>query len=69
MTPEEFRRYAHAVVDWIADYRAGIEARPVMSAAEPGDIRAQLPSSPPVAPEPFGNILADLEQIIVPGLT
>ena len=33
MTPEQFRQQGHALIDWIADWRAGLEARPVMSSA------------------------------------
>ena len=43
MDPEEFRRFGHQVVDWIADYRARAAALPVMSRVEPGQVRAQLP--------------------------
>jgi aromatic-L-amino-acid/L-tryptophan decarboxylase len=68
MTPEEFRRFGHTVVDWIADYRAGIEQRAVMSGTQPGQIRAQLPAAPPVEPEPFDEVLADVERILLPGL-
>ena len=53
MTPEEFRKYGHAVVDWIADYRARVDERPVMATVEPGLIRATLPAVPPLDPEPF----------------
>jgi len=45
--PEEFRRFGHQVVDWIADYRARAAQHPVMSRVEPGSVRAQLPSTPP----------------------
>jgi len=68
MTPEEFRRYGHAIVDRIADYRATIEARPVASPAEPGAIRAQLPAAPPDQPESFDRVLADVERLVVPNL-
>jgi aromatic-L-amino-acid/L-tryptophan decarboxylase len=68
MTPEEFRRFGHQIVDRIADYRATIEARPVASPAEPGAIRAQLPRSPPVEPESFDAVLADVERLVVPNL-
>ena len=44
MTPEEFRRHGHAVVDWIADYQARIESFPVLSQVKPGEIRASLPA-------------------------
>ena len=69
MTPEEFRNRGHAVVDWIADYYQKIEAFPVLSKVEPGDIRAQLPQEAPAHPEPFEQILADVEKLIVPGIT
>jgi aromatic-L-amino-acid/L-tryptophan decarboxylase len=69
MTPEEFRAYGHQLIDFIADYRTGIAERPVMAASKPGDIRAQLPKAPPVSPEPFADVLADLESIVLPGLS
>src|SRR5882724_5850215 len=69
MTPDDFRRHGHAVVDWIADYYARIESFPVLSRAEPGQIRASLPADPPVKGEPFPAILADIEKLILPGIT
>jgi aromatic-L-amino-acid/L-tryptophan decarboxylase len=69
MTPDEFRRYGHAVVDLIADYRAQVRDRPVRSAAQPGDIKAQLPAEPPQAGESFDDILADMHRVVLPGLT
>ena len=69
MSPEDFRRIGHEIVDWIADYRARVGERPVMSRAEPGSIRAQLPPAPPQEPEPFVAILEDVNTRIVPGLS
>jgi aromatic-L-amino-acid/L-tryptophan decarboxylase len=69
MTPDEFREHGHAVVDWIADYYARIESYPVLSQAEPGQIRASLPVDPPVTGESFPAILADIEKLILPGVT
>ena len=69
MDSEEFRRHGHALVDWIATYLDGVERLPVSGAVEPGEVRAQLPASPPAAAEPFEAVLADLERVIVPGLT
>ncbi len=69
MTPEEFRRHGHAVVDWIADYYGRIESYPVLSRAQPGQIRASLPADPPAQGEPFPAILADIEKLILPGIT
>jgi aromatic-L-amino-acid decarboxylase len=69
MSPEEFRRLGHRVVDWVADYRARVAKLPVMSRSEPGSIRTQLPVAPPETPEPFEAVLADLDRILVPGLS
>jgi aromatic-L-amino-acid/L-tryptophan decarboxylase len=69
MTPEEFRRYGHAVVDWIADYQSRIESFPVLSQAKPGEIRASLPVNPPAQGEAFEAVLKDVEQFILPGVT
>src|SRR6266851_5333296 len=69
MTPEEFRRRGHQLIDWIADYRQNVSRLPVMSRAEPGGVRAQLPGKPPQDPEPFEAVFRDLERIIMPGLS
>lgn len=69
MTPEEFRQAGHQLIDWVADYRAGIAARPVMAQVEPGAIKRALPATPPQEPAPFDQILQDVEQILVPGLS
>lgn len=69
MTPEEFRAAGHQLIDWIADYRAKAETLPVMARTEPGEIKKQLPREPPRSPESFDAIVADLDAIIVPGLS
>lgn len=69
MTPEEFRARAHQIVDWIADYRASVESRPVMAQTAPGDIKAQLPAAPPEHGEGFDAIVQDLDRIVMPGLS
>jgi aromatic-L-amino-acid decarboxylase len=69
MDHEEFRRQGHLVVDWIADYRARVADLPVMSPVEPGAVRAQLPPAPPEQPEAFAAVLADLDRIVLPGLS
>jgi aromatic-L-amino-acid decarboxylase len=69
MTPEEFRRHGHALIDWLADHHARRDDLPVQAITQPGEIRAQLPASPPDAPEPFGDVIADLDRLIVPGLS
>ncbi|MCC6438071.1 MAG: DegT/DnrJ/EryC1/StrS family aminotransferase [Acidimicrobiales bacterium] len=69
MTPEEFRQAGHALIDWIADYRTRIPELPVGAQVQPGEVRAALGVDPPVGVEPFDALLADLDRIIVPGVT
>src|SRR5947209_2385077 len=69
MPAEDFRRYGHEIVDWIADYFERIEELPVLAQIEPCDLRAQLPTSPPEKGEPMQAILADVDRLIVPALT
>jgi aromatic-L-amino-acid decarboxylase len=69
MSPEEFRRQGHAMVDWIADYYSRIESYPVLSRAKPGDVRSQLPPAAPQHGESFDRIFADVDKIILPGIT
>jgi aromatic-L-amino-acid decarboxylase len=69
MTPDEFRRRGHELIERIAAYREGLSARPVRSAAAPGALRARLPASPPTAPEPFEAIWRDVDELILPGLS
>lgn len=69
MTPAEFRTFGHQLVDLIADYRETVAARPVRAATNPGDTRALIPAAPPLEPEPFERVLADVERVILPALT
>lgn len=69
MTPDEFRKAGYRIIDWIADYRAGIESRPVMAKTAPGEVKAMLPPSPPQQSESFDAILRDLDRIVLPGIT
>ena len=66
--PEEFRRQLHALADWIADFREGIEKLRVAPNDKPGAIIARLPSQPPEQAEPFDKILGDVDRLIVPGM-
>jgi aromatic-L-amino-acid decarboxylase len=69
MSNEDFRRYGHAMVDWIAEYYQNIENYPVLSQVEPGEIRASLPAEAPQEGEPFEAILQDITRVILPGIT
>ena len=69
MKAEDFRRFGHELIDWIADYFENIDQRPVMPAMEPGDLKAQLPTAPPSHGEPMEQIIADVDRLIAPALT
>ncbi len=69
MSPEEFRQWGHRAIDWIAEYMEKPEAYPVLSAVEPGSVRAQLPKVPPESGEGMEAIFADIERVILPGIT
>ena len=69
MSTDEFRRYGHQLVDWIADYRSRVEDLPVLSQSKPGELRDALPERAPDKGESFDDILADIDRLIVPGIT
>jgi aromatic-L-amino-acid decarboxylase len=69
MTPDEFRRWGYALVDWIAGYHERVDSFPVLSQVQPGEVYGALPASPPVQGESFDAILADVERVILPGVT
>ncbi len=69
MENKEFRKYAHELADWMADYLENIQDLPVKSQVKPGEIFNQLPSDPPVKSEKMENIINDFNQIILPGIT
>jgi aromatic-L-amino-acid decarboxylase len=69
MSPDEFRRHGHALVDWVADHMARLPELPVQPSVEPGEIRARLPAAAPEDPEPFEALLRDLDAVVVPGIT
>jgi len=73
VTPEEFRTAGHQLVDWIAGYVTGLADEPhrfpVRSPLAPGSVRALVPEHPPSDPEPWPTVLADLNRVVVPGLT
>jgi len=69
MSKEDFRRFGHELVDWVAEYLEHVEDLPVLAQIEPGDLKAQLPIAPPEQGEPMEQIIADVDRLIVPALT
>lgn len=65
----DLRRDGAAALEWAARYLEGVGERPVLAQVKPGETRARLPQHPPDAPEPFADVLRDLDQILLPGMT
>ena len=64
-----FREDGAAALEWAARYLEHVGEFPVLAQVEPGDVRKQLPASPPEQGEPFANVLRDLDEIILPATT
>lgn len=69
LSPDEFRRYGHEVVDWLADYLSGQREYPVLPNRQPGDLMDALPAHGPAEGEGMDAILKDFREQIVPALT
>lgn len=69
MDAEEFRRYGHEVVDWIADYLGNVRDYPVLPNVKPGDLTAQLPAAGPEQGEAMDRLLDDFRTQIIPAIT
>jgi aromatic-L-amino-acid decarboxylase len=69
MSKEEFRRFGHELIDWVAEYLEYVEDLPVLAQIAPGDLKAQLPAIPPEKGEAMEKIIADVDRLIVPALT
>ena len=69
MMHSEFRKHAHEIVDWIADYLENIEKYPVKSQVKPKEIYDQLPDKAPIKGESMQQIMEDFQNIILPGIT
>lgn len=69
MNADDFRNWAHRAADWGADYRERVREYPVRARTQPGEIAAHIPAAPPESAESMEAIFADLDAIVVPGLT
>ena len=65
----DFREDGHAAIEWAARYLERVGDLPVLAQVQPGELSAKLPLSAPEQPEPFANVLRDLDELIVPALT
>jgi aromatic-L-amino-acid decarboxylase len=69
VTPDEFRASGYELIDLIADYLEGVGDLPILPGVEPGDVRAMLPEHPPGEPESWDAVVADIERVVLPGIT
>lgn len=69
MEIDEFRKEAHRLVDWMADYLRDIRTYPVKSQLKPGEVIGQLPQKAPKKGQSFDQVMADFEKVIIPGIT
>ena len=65
----DLRSDGAAVLDWAARYLERVGELPVLAQVRPGEIRDRLPLSPPEDPEPFAEVLRDLDEVLLPGVT
>ncbi|TDH05258.1 hypothetical protein EPR50_G00141790 [Perca flavescens] len=69
MDAAEFRRRGKEMVDYVANYLANIEQRPVYSDVKPGYLRSLIPTEAPLEPENYEDVIKDVERVIMPGVT
>ena len=64
-----FRDDGALALEWAARYLERVGELPVLAQVEPGEIRARLPASPPERGEAFADVLRDVDDVLLPGLT
>src|SRR5207244_7076066 len=67
--PVDLRRDGAAALEWAASYLERVGDFPVLAQVGPGEVRARLPASPPERGEPFADVLRDLDDVLLPGVT
>ena len=69
MDSENFRKHAHQMVDWMADYLEEIRDYPVLPSVSPGEIKKNIAINPPEQAESMDEIFSDFQNHILPGIT
>jgi len=69
MDTDQFRSLGHELIEWIAAYRDHIGDYPVLIRSQPGEVAALLPHEPPLRGGQMDDVIADLERIVLPGIT
>jgi aromatic-L-amino-acid/L-tryptophan decarboxylase len=65
----DLRRDGYVAIDWAASYLERAADLPVMAQVKPGEVAAALPERMPETGEPFSAVLADMDRVILPGIT
>ena len=65
----DFREDGRAALEWAAQYLERVGDLPVLAQVKPGELAAQLPASAPEQPEPFADVLRDLDELLLPAMT
>jgi aromatic-L-amino-acid decarboxylase len=65
----DLRQDGAAALEWAARYLERVDELPVLAQVAPGEIRSRLPATPPEDPEPFADVLRDLDEVLLPGIT
>src|SRR5260370_21158846 len=69
MDAKSFLHFGHQVVEWMARYREQKDRFPVLAQTVPGTLHRALPTQPPQEPSSMESILADVDHLIMPGIT
>jgi aromatic-L-amino-acid/L-tryptophan decarboxylase len=64
-----FREDGYAAVEWAASYLDRLGELPVLAQVAPGELRERLPRSAPERPEPFADVLRDVDEVLLPAVT
>ena len=69
LDPKNFKTDSTEIMGWIDQYLNHISDFPVKSPVAPGEIYGQIPAQPPQKPEALHQIMKDLDEVIMPGVT
>jgi len=69
MPADELRRHGHGMVAWIARFMENTKRCLLLPRVVLGEIRNAPPASTLDAAEDFEAIMADLDRILMPGMT
>uniref|UniRef100_A0A5S6PZM6 Aromatic-L-amino-acid decarboxylase n=1 Tax=Trichuris muris TaxID=70415 RepID=A0A5S6PZM6_TRIMR len=69
MDAEEFRKWGKFMIDYVADYWSTLRTRKPYAGVKPGYLRQLVPRNAPDKGESWESIFADLENVIMEGIT